>query len=247
MSRLFVPMFFGLALIGGAASPDAAAAALPAPTILSCDFDDKPLDTIIGTGGAEAHEPVDLNNLDATVRALPFSTPSLEMSDTWGSGAKRVRFQFLDDVEITTGMVEIRLQVQFKVLDFYSIFIRETGSSTESILNLEFADDGEIYYRDIDTNLTTHVGTYTAGDEHAITLLYDLDANVYSLRINGERLLEDESIGAMTRGIGAVLVGISHDANSIGLMSMDNLIVTATDAPTPVEAATWGRVKALWR
>ncbi len=247
VSAAFCALVYSTLVLG--ASTPAAAAAIPrgAPTILDCNFDDKPLDQVIGTGGAAANEPVDLNNLAATVRSTPFPTPSLQMVDDWGSGAKHVRFQFLEDVEITTGIVETKMSVTFDVPDRYSVLFREVGTSTSVILNLDFEATGEIYYKDLDTSASTMIGTYTAGTEIPVRIRHDLDQNECTLRVDDVVLLDGESIGSMTRGIGSILIGLNHDANSLGTMSLDDLVVTATDAPTAVEATSWGRLKSLYK
>ncbi len=250
MSRPIAPLVLVtlFALVYGLSDPAGAApAARGAQTILDCDFDDKPLHQVIGTGGAAVNEPVDLNNVAATVRSTPFPTPSLQMIDTWGSGARRVRFQFLNDVEITTGIVETNMSVTFDVIDAYSIYFREVGTATSSILNLEFESNGEILYRDLDTNVLTVIGTYTERTDIPIRIRHDLDQNKWSLRVDDVVLLDGDSIGPMTRGIGSILIGLSHDANSVGTMSIDDLVVTATDAPTAVEATSWGRLKSLYK
>jgi hypothetical protein len=235
-------------LVDGLSNPVAGA---PAPrgaqTILDCNFDDKPLNQIIGTGGAAANEPVSLGGVAATIRSTPLPTPSLQMIDDWGSGAKAVRFQFLDDVEITTGIVETKMSVVFDVLDRYAIYFREVGSSASSILTLEFEANGEIYYKDLDTSPSTMIGTYTARTKIPIRIRHDIDQNEWSLKVDEVVLVDGDSIGPMTTGIGSILIGLGHDVNSIGMMSLDDLMVSATDAPTAVDATSWGKVKSLYR
>ena len=40
--------------------------------------------------------------------------------------------------------------------------------------------------------------------------------------------------------------GCMHDADLVGWYAVDDILVSDTYTPSPVEPATWGRVKALF-
>lgn len=231
----------------------AAALALAAPagagttTVLGCTFDAEPVDEVIGTGGAAFGQPIDLSGMAATVRATPFATPSLELLDDQGNVGSNVRFAFLDDVEITSGVLDVRMRLQFHMLEFYSVRLREAGSSAVSFLDILFTNSGSIRCSDLDTPSNPIVGSYTAGTPANLRITVDLDAGTYDLSYDSVLLLDDESLGSSPRGIGTLLIGVSNDAGDEGSYAVDDILVTATEVPNPVEPATWAGLKAAWR
>lgn len=225
----------------------AAGASAPSTTILSCDFDTKPIDQVIGIGGPAANEPIDLSGTNATVRAAPLPTPSLEVSDTWGFGSRSVIFEFQDHAEIVSGVLTISMTLQFAQLENFSIRLREQGSSAVSILDVVFLDNGQIRYMDLDTAALTLIGSYAAGTAYAFQAVIDMDARTYDLSIGATLLRDDESLGASARGVGRLLVAMEHDVNSTGTFYADDVKVTATTLPTAVGPTSWGALKARWR
>jgi hypothetical protein len=226
----------------------APAAASGATTILSCSFDAEPVDQVIGTGGAAVGQPVELSDTGATVRATPLPSRSLEISDTWGFGARSVTFDFLNGVEITSGLLTVSMTLQFAQLEDFSIGFREHGGATVPFLDLLFRVNGAIGYFDLDTPPSlTQIGTYAPATPYTLTFEMDLDARVYDARLDGTLLRDDESLGSSSRGIGWLLATIEHDVDSTGTFYVDDITVTATAVPTPVEPTTWGAVKEMWR
>lgn len=225
----------------------AAPAAAGTTTILDCTFDAEPLDQVIGTGGAAAGQPIDLDGMAATVRAAPLATPSLELLDAQGLYGPNVRFAFLGDVEVTSGVLEITMTLQFHTLEHYTVRLREAGSTGVSFVDILFQGTGTIRCSDLDTPTNPIVGSYTAGVPATLRITVDLDARTYDLAYDGALLLDDESLGSSPRGIGQVLVGVANDSGDEGSYSVDDLRVTATEVPSPVEPASWGALKAAWR
>lgn len=216
-------------------------------TILDCDFNDKPLDELIGLGGAAAGEPVDRGQIDARVRAQPFATPSLEMVEDWGFGARALRFAFLNDVAISAGMLRITCDLQFDDLNSFNIYVRESSSSAVSFLDLTFTSDGSVIVGDLNGFGTPFTGSYTTGTVIPLSLTYDLDALTYDLAIGSNTPIVGESLGPIPQGIGSVVIGLGHDSDSTGTFHLDNLKVTATQIPDPVTPTTWSRIKSLTR
>jgi len=216
-------------------------------TILDCNFNDKTVGELIGTGGAAVHEPIDRNQIPAIVRAQPFATPSLEMREDWGFGARALRFEFLDDLAISAGMLRITFDLQFDDLNSFNIYVREKSFSGVSFLDLNFTSDGSINASDLNGLSASFLGSYTTGTVIPVTLAYNLDALTYDMTIGTNTPIVSESLGPIPQGIGAILIGPGHDADSTGTFHLDNLKITATQIPEPVEPTTWSRVKSSTR
>lgn len=228
-----------------AASPAWVGAA--AETILECNFDSKTIDQPIGIGGPSVNEPVDLNEASAMVRATPLTTPCLEIVDDSNS-ARSVRFEFLNDAEIVSGQLTVTMTLQMAELQNCAIALRENSSASQSFLDVYFFSSGVIRYSDLDTPLgSATIGTYAAGVSTTIQIQLDMDARVYDLQVGGSLLLDDEPLGTSARGIGSVLVGYLNDVDTIGTLSVDDVLVTATVIPTAVETESWGAIKSRWR
>lgn len=221
-------------------------AAAGTTTILDCNFDAETLDALAGTGGAEAGQLYSLGGAPALVRSAPFGTSSLEIGDDSSITAEAVRFQFLNNWEIDRGVLTISLNLWFHEFEDYNLYIREAQNSAVSFLTVLFTSSGSVRYRDLNSNTTT-VGSYTLGEALPLVLAYDLDQMTYDFSLGGAALLTDESLGSFPQGIGAVLIGAAFDADTDGLVSVDDMLVTATELPSPVESATWSEVKAAWR
>lgn len=230
-----------------AATPSRAAATSLRDTVLSCDFDEKPLNQVIGTGGPSVNEPVDLDGIAATVRAAPLATRCLEIADTWGSGFRAVRFEFLDGVEVTSGVFEVSMTLQFEVRDFYHISLRPQETSTPRALYLLFTGPGNIYFLDLDTSSSATIGSYSTGVDYELRITMDLDARTYDVQLGSELLLHDEGLGDSPVAIGSLWMEIANDPDSEGTMYVDDVVVSATAVPTAMEPTTWSALKARWR
>ncbi len=229
-----------------AAVPDAPARAA---TILAAHFDDKTVDAPIGLGGAAAGEPIaDVTTIPQYVRQLPFPTPCLEVADYTGS-TETLRFEFLDDALVTSGRLAVEFWVRFDEYSNYSIRLRERGTSSVNYLDLNLGTralgGGIITYHD-HSGFGGDVGDYEADEFIFVRILYNLDTWRYAVEWNGVEVLEDQS-PPLPGGIGAVLFSTPSDADGLGNMYVDDLVVRATDVQTAVEPSSWGEVKAAWR
>jgi hypothetical protein len=218
-----------------------------AVTILECDFDSEPIDEILANGGAEAGQPNWLGGIDAYVRATPFPTPSVQVSDHWGSGAKYILFSFLNSWTISTGQMSIQADLWFAIPGNYGINLREFGGFSVSFLTLYFTQTGDVRYADLDTTNNPLIGTYAIGQSQVLRIDIDLDAATYDLSLGSTQLLTGESMGALPEGIARILIGHTSDADASGTFYLGDLLVTATETPSPVEPTSWGRVKGLFR
>lgn len=213
--------------------------------LLVADFDSKTVDQPIGTGGPSAGEP---NTVDpmvtAIVRAAPFESPCLEIRDNDTFAAGTVRFDFVDGNELTTGTVTFDADLWFDALENFNIYIRESGSSAASFLNLGFGDDGSVFYND--KNPGGLLGTYTAGAPVHLKLVFRMEEGTYDIRLGGVDVLTERAHGVTERGVGAILFGTAHDADLEGTFFIDNVSASGTGV-SPTKDQSWGSTKASFR
>jgi len=204
----------------------AIALSAPAQVLLEADFDDKPIDQPIGTGGAAVGEPINVgSSITAIVRDTPMATPSLEIADSSQTSAGAARFELLDGAEVSSGWLRISMQAYLPDLESdFVIMIRESGSSAYAFADVDFAQDGQIWGSDA-AGGTGALGPYLPNTLQAVELLFDLEGHTWDLYVNGILLLDQRDHGITTAGIGAVLVGCGWDSDEIGTGYVDNLLV----------------------
>lgn len=213
--------------------------------LLDAPFDDKTVDAPIGEGGALVGEPVSVSSgLDAIVRDGIFATRSLEIADIATSGTPFARFEFLDDLEVTAGNVEITASIRFSEVDGYVFYVRENGTSGSSFTSITFTVGGALNVTDANGTAVSGAGSYVGGVDYLLEITHDLDGGTYSLTFDGTPLIENRAHGVTTkRGIGAILIGAQNDPEMDGSIHVDRLRVTS-DAVVPTETTTWSAIKA---
>jgi len=228
---------------------------VPAPAAadtiyLEANFDDKPLDVPIGTGGPSLGEPIENDPaITAIVRGTPMSSPCLEIQDNDDFSAGSVRFEFLGGVELETGEVGISAMLWFTELSpgyDFRILVREQGTSALSFANIDFISDGSVYAESANSPQSL-LGTYDINRVCSFGIIFDMDAGTYDIWLDGQLVLEGEAHGIVGRGVGAVLFGCNHDADLDGHFFVDDILVANYLPTTPSESAGWGQVKALYR
>ena len=214
--------------------------------LLDCDFDSEPLDTEIATGGAAVGQPYSAT-APAFVRSTPFATPSLEIGDD-ATSAQSVRFEFLNNWSLSAGVLTLSMNLWFHTPGQYTnLYIREHQWSAQSFLNLRFNGTGGVQRSYAGSGGYTTVGSFQFNMAQPLTIAFDLDAETASATLDGTPLFTDQPFGYDPIGIGAILLGMDSDVDSLGTVSIDDLVVTSTADPSPVDAASWGRIKADWR
>lgn len=219
-------------------------------TYLVATFDDKTVDAPIGTGGAAVGEPISVDALiTAFVRSAPFPSRSLEIQDNDTFSAGSLRFEFLNGVEVSSGLVVILADLYF--FEFsegwqFTLYVREAQFSSESFLTARFLSDGNITANDKNSSLGV-IGSYQTGQPLSVILAYNMDAGTYDVYLDGVQVVTDEPHGVTDRGIGAVLFGCDSDADLTGKFAIDQIRVLDYLPPVAVEPATWGKIKALFR
>ena len=221
-------------------------AALPAVagTVLHADFDSQTVDQPIGTGGPTVGEPVSLSCV-AVVRDTPFPSNCLEFDDEQDFGTAGAIFEFLNDVEVTEGTVEISLDFWFAEMEGYYYYTRQQGSASASFNTIYFQDDGDVISNDANGSLGT-IAQYETGRSINLRIEHDLDAGTYDIWWDGALIIDDRAHGIVGHGVGGVYMGFDHDTDLDGIMYVDNIHVEASSV-TSDEAGTWSGVKSAWR
>lgn len=218
MRSAFALLFFTAALTAGAQTVH-----------LEADFDDLTIDAPIGIGGPELGQPTYVSaTIEAIVRDEPMATPCLEIADHDDYAAGAVRFDFLDDAEITSGFATIRCELWFPSHvcgDGFSVMVREHGSSAAGFTDLYFTSDGFLLALDA-TFHSVLLAEYDVGRVHSLAICHDLDAGDYDIWFDDVPVLVGEPHEVVGHGVGAVLFGCVHDPDLDGVFCVDNVLVT---------------------
>jgi hypothetical protein len=202
-----------------------------ADVYLEANFNNKRVGIPIGTGGAELGEPIEVGAaIIATVEADPMPTPFLQIQDNDDYYAGSATFEFLGNVEVTTGFVEVCANLWFPEYEQFHLRIREQGGYSEVFTNLDFTSSGFVYCSDAAGNVG-NIGTYETGRHFPVRIAHNLDAGFYTVYLDGAVVLSMRYHGVVGHGIGRVLFGCANDADYDGLMYVDDLFVADYPAP----------------
>ncbi len=215
-----------------------------AEVLLDCDFEDQPLDQIIGTGGAAAHQPVDIAGVDPYVRTSPTGGQALEIIDNVDFGALTVCFTFLNDAEVTTGWLTISAVLHFVEFEDYVFYVREQLGAAQEFLNLRFENGGTISQGDADDFGMFPVGTYTTGEDLLLEIVFDLAAGTCAVSLDGVEIVPAETHGVAGAGVGRLYFGFDHDSDLDGDYYLQSVLVNHESTATAPGA--FSTVKALW-
>lgn len=225
-------------LLGILALAAASAATAGDRVLLNIDFENKPVDQLMGTAGPGADEPV--ANDSGYVRLAPFGSAHLEIVDDSACCARRTRFEFPGAEEIHSGTLQISAQVYFPAAVHANIvMLRENFSSAASFLDfytgqlLNPAGNGWLnaYAGNTYSGSLTQPG-YPIGRWVTMRTAYSPDQKRVRLFLDDLPIWERENFDLdTTRGVGAVLVG-SHDTGAAtgSVMRMDDLRVVHCDS-----------------
>jgi hypothetical protein len=204
----------------------------PLPLVLDADFDTQAVGQPIGYGGAALGEPSEASpGLTTEVIDAGMGNNILRLNAPVTGSARSLRWQFLDNIEITTGIVAFDLDVAFGVLDSYQILVREAGGSGSSFANLRFLANGVVSLSDGGGTAALPPVTYAANQVYRVRLIYDMDNATYSAMLDDTVLVENRPHGVSTgRGIGAIATGFLSSTAFGGPMFIDALQVGASDA-----------------
>jgi len=191
--------------------------------LLEADFEDEPVDQVIGTGGAALGQPVSFNATVPRVRAGLFPSQALEIPDGSQTSTNSVTFEFLDDAEIDDQPVSITAWLQTDSDTTYFMRLREQGSNTQTILDVSIAADGYVAVRDGD-GFTDQVGAVLPGVPFRLELALEMGGRAYSLWVDGERVRHRAPLGGDgSRGVGRVIFAADYDFDFAGRLLIDEI------------------------
>ncbi len=214
-------------LLGTAVSTSAATN--PGRSLFDDNFNNEPLDQPIAAGGPDLGEPVEIDtSLSAIIRGVPRPTPSLELAQTLPGQARTLRFEFLNNEEVTHGDLVIRLTLYPEQLDRCVVYVREPVSSAQSFTSITLEDSGDIEIHD-KSGSAGIVGTYTSAADHQFVLRFHMDLGTYDVDMDSVPLLTGRSHGVTGHGIGALMVGVDNTTLVTSRLYLDRIHVTRGD------------------
>ena len=157
----------------------------------------------------------------------------LRLQNGTAGSARAMRWDFLDSIEVESGLVAFDVDLQFATRDNYQVFIRESGTSGSSFGTLRLFTAGNIFLMDANGVASLPPFSYDAGQRYRLRLIYDVDAATYSALIDDTELVADRAHGVSTgRGLGAIIFDFQSNASATADFTIDALQVGAADART---------------
>lgn len=193
--------------------------------LLNANFNDKPLDTSIGTGGPSVGEPSFVHPLiEATVQVLPMRTPSLQISNQTGARHGSVLFDFPEPEGILDG--DLRVAFTLRAPNIASDFLFRLGTRAVSAYNfgtLELDANGNITASDAGGR-SGALRDWSPGETLAMEYLYHLNSRTYDLRINSILHLGNRPHGVIDPGDGMSRLEYATDQSAPWVV--DDIVVT---------------------
>lgn len=206
---------------------------LPFLPVLQADFDDKTTSAPIDVGGAEANEPHSMSShIDTVITETVPGNKLLDISSNDNSSARSLRWQFLNNLEIPSGLVVMDFDLTLQSRDFYRITVREPSGAAQSFMNLTFLPGGALSVSDLaqSTPHTLPGTTYNAGQMYEYRIIFDADSGNYDIFRDGAPIVRERNHGISAHGIGAIVNAFTHQTQTSAHMQLDNLQVLASDA-----------------
>jgi len=209
---------------------------------LAVDFDDRTVGETLGTGGAENGEPILIySGLEALIvqNEPGDNVLRVERADPTSTSSKTIRWELLDDAEITSGVVAFTFRLVPPALDNYTVYIREQGGSAKTFLSLNFTTSGTIKAVDAANTAANPIatGTYVAGTALDLFIEFDMDEGTSAMWVNDIELFSGQEHGISDRGVGRIMFGFasgSYPEGTTHYFELDDLEVFG-DAPPPNE------------
>lgn len=192
---------------------------------LYADFDNKVPNDHIGTRGGVFGEPIAVSQLEAVISELtPGENALLVTNNLTDTTAKRLKWQWMGNAELNTGVARISFDLTTSALDKYSIIVRESGTSTKKFLYLVLTSGGSIIASDASGVIGTTSDAYAAFKKLHVDLLFDMTARTSNIYFDGKPIAVDRAFGITDRGIGSISIGYSPNSNGSAFI-LDNLKV----------------------
>ena len=201
-------------------------------TVLNANFDNLTPGLPIGTGGEPNGEPFSTTNgiITEVVNIGPGDNALLVESPSTGSAFALV-WQFRDDIEIRTGIVEVTMELLFDVRDSYAFGLRESGSSATTFANFRLSATGAGFIADGGGTLPIPGFNYVANQTYKLRFQFDMDNGTYNVFWDDEKIVSDRAHGVVNgRGIGRLITQVSAGATVGGPMRLNNVLVSANEA-----------------
>lgn len=180
--------------------------------LLQADFNDKQLNTPLGTGGAVVGEPTTLSpGLSAIVRAAPLTSPSLHLSQSTITAEKIAQFKLLGNAKVRRGELHVGFTVHTpSVFDTFRMRMRQPTGTAAFFGGIEFTPGGVI---ETLHGLNGNEGffNYAPDTTYRFKLIYQLAAGTYDIYINDKVRLggAKHSVTDPERGVGALDFGLT--------------------------------------
>ncbi len=202
----------------------------PLPLVLDVDLEDKVLGDSIGTGGAEANEPVTITNgLNTEIIEFGAANQALLMQNSTSGSARTIRWEFLNNAEAKEGIVAIEIDVYFDQLDNYQFQVRQASGSSSSFSNTRFLVNGNISITDSGGSAGI-VGSYVADQLYRLRFTFDIDNGTYIVWLDNDILVENKPYGVDDgNGIGSLLTGFQSSASSSASFVIDDLQIGVSE------------------
>ena len=194
--------------------------------VFSVNFNELTPGSFLNDGGSPFNEPSDLDGLEAEVVEVTTGENLIHVQNEQVlPRTQLMRWDFLDGDELTEGGVTISFDFTPSALDAYALRFREGGGgSTRSFLNISFGSNGVIFASDENGVISVINNTYQAQTTQHIDIVFDLEAGLSSLNINGHTLFTDRAFGVDDRGIGSFLIGYFENSGNKPF-TLDNIVI----------------------
>ncbi|MGB0134900.1 hypothetical protein [Dokdonella sp.] len=210
----------------------------PMPLVFDTDFNSQTSGQQIGTGGAALGEPVLVPpQISAKNVQIGASNVALQLENTTPATSRLVHWEFLEGIQIRTGIVVVEMDLLFVDYERYVIRVGEQSGAASVFGTVYFFPDpmsttsGNVVIGDAGGSSGV-VGTYQANVFQRLQMIYDMDEATYTVKLNGAVLVEDRP-HSVTTGLGIGSLDIGFQANGLTTIPylVDNLQVGASKAP----------------
>lgn len=210
-------------------------------------FNDKTIDAAVGTGGASLGEPIGVSYGDVTVRSTPFETPGLELVQTDPQYSMAAEFGFLNGAIPSTGLVVVSMDFYFEEIsaghEFQMRFYTESYMANFFVMQFMAGPVLQVWTDGVQPET---IATPPIGSVLPVLVAFDMDAQKYSVWLDGESVVTDR---ALTAGGGPYRFFLGpRGTSTVGQrMWVDQIRVIDWMPEVAVRNTTWGRVRALYR
>jgi hypothetical protein len=202
------------------------------PLILDADFNDKTVGQPIGTGGAEAEEPVNITaGITTQIIDPSASNPKLRLQNSAGNTTRAMVWRFLDYLEVPEGTIALDMDIEFSTEDDYEVTIRESGSITRNFASLRFTAGANLLLTDEAGIVSIPLTSYSDDQVYRLQFIFDMDNRTYTVIFDNTELVADRAHGITDRGVGSILFVFHDTADATAEIVIDDLQAGASAAP----------------